>query len=92
MNIREVKNSSLAKLIGYSITLYPFIFYIGEPSKTTIKHESIHVEQIRRHGFVRFYVSYLLHYLAYRAAGNSHTASYLLNPYEIEAYSRETEE
>jgi hypothetical protein len=92
MKTYEVKNSLLAKMLGFNITLYPFIFYIGEPTKRTIKHESIHVEQIRRHGVLRFYVSYLLHYFAYRIAGNSSLASYLLIPYEIEAYSRETED
>ena len=60
------------------ITLYPFIFYNGEPNKTLRKHEWIHIDQIRKEGVIKFYSKYLWY---------NFSKGYKKNPYEIEAYS-----
>ena len=41
------------------ITLYPFIFYNGKPTKTLRKHEWVHVDQVRRDGWFKFYWNYV---------------------------------
>lgn len=91
IKIIEVEDSRLAKLIGYNIILYPFIFYHGKPSLILRKHEMIHVEQIRSIGFIRFYLSYILFYLAFLLSGKSSKDAYLAIPYEVEAYKKEKE-
>jgi len=87
----EVHNSRIAKLLGYSITLFPFILYDGVPSDVTRRHEFIHVEQIKRVGLVRFYVSYLFYYLRGRVKGLGHYDAYMAIPWEVEAYRRQNE-
>lgn len=59
------------------ITLYPFIFYNGEPSDWVRKHERVHIDQIRKHGVLKFYILYLWYWKKY---------GYDMNPFEIEAY------
>lgn len=77
MRVREVicKRWFLRKWIK-GITLYPFIFYQGEPSHTLRKHEQVHIEQIRKLGVIRFYLLYLYYNMRY---------GYDKNPFEIEA-------
>lgn len=91
MKIIEIENSRIADLIGYHITLYPFILYNGVPTTRVRKHEWVHIEQIQRLGVLRFYVSYFLCYLKCRALGMSSYDSYMSIPYEIEAYAKENE-
>ena len=83
MIIREVicKRWFLRKWVK-GIVLYPFIFYQGKPDMTLRKHEWVHIEQIQRLGVIKFYVTYLLY---------SFRLGYENNPYEIEAYRRESE-
>lgn len=45
-------------------------------------HELVHIEQIERHGAIRFTVLYLWYLLRF---------GYWLNPFEIEAYGIENE-
>ena len=68
MRIREVhcKKWFLPKKIG-AITLLPFgIFYntnhkqYKEDFKALQFHESVHVEQVKREGILKFYITYLL--------------------------------
>jgi len=91
MKIYEIENSFLAKLIGYNITLYPFVLYKNIPTREIRKHEMAHVEQIQSIGFVKFYLSYLGIYIRLRLAGKNHIDAYKGIPYEIEAYAKETE-
>lgn len=91
IKIKEIENSKLAKLLGYTITLYPFIFYIGVPTAELRKHELTHVEQIRSIGFISFYTSYIGYYVCNRLSGMNHAEAYLKIPYEQEAYAKETE-
>lgn len=48
-------------------------------AKETVAHELVHVEQIERHGFVKFYLKYFFYLLRY---------GYKKNPFEVEARER----
>jgi len=87
MKIRHVHNSFIPKVIKVeAITLYPFIFYRGEPSEILVKHELVHCAQIEYYGWLRFYVSYFMEYLSYRIRGDSASVAYHRISYEKEAY------
>lgn len=92
MKIRRVYNSWIPQLLRVGgITLYPFILF----SRTTysmkrnlrnpeylFKHEYIHIEQVRRMGWFKFYISYIIENMK---------TGYEKNKYEIEAYGRQEE-
>jgi len=60
-----------------AITLYPYIIYRSEEAKEQYrKHEMVHVEQVRRLGWLKFYASYL---------NESRKKGYFNNKYEVEA-------
>lgn len=91
MKIRRVYNHWIPQLLNASaITLYPFILFsksiIGlkgtQHPAHLFKHEYIHIEQIRRMGWFKFYFFYLVE--------NAQTG-YDDNKYEIEAYLRQAE-
>lgn len=86
-----IKESGLALTLGVrAITLYPLIFCAEEaPSALLLAHESIHVDQIRRDGWFRFYWRYWKDYLDARILGMSHRGAYLTIPYEADAYSNQ---
>jgi hypothetical protein len=87
MKIKEVHNSKLAKILNVGgITLYPFIFYYGVPDESTRVHEFQHALQVRQHGILKFYVSYVWYYLKGRMRGLDHYSAYMAIPYETEAY------
>lgn len=92
IEVRWRTNHWIAKLFKVSaITLYPYIFvYASEISPRLRRHELCHVEQIRRVGIFRFYVSYLMFYYAHRLAGKNSYIAYLAIPWEEEARARET--
>lgn len=89
MKIKEVhcKRWFLKKNI-WGITLYPFIFYntnhwyYRDNFDAMQVHEWVHVKQVRKHGWFKFYLSYL--YQSFRFG-------YRGNKYEIEAYRKERE-
>lgn len=91
MKARLKLNSYICRALGVNgITLYPFVFIReGAPSARLLAHEAIHVDQVRRAGFFRFYASYLLQYLRSRAAGLTHHDAYLNISFEKEAYAHE---
>lgn len=91
MKIRVVRNSLLAKILKVEgIVLYPFIFfYSANPSVKIINHELIHILQIKRDGFFKFYFTYLKEYLQLRMKGLNHHDAYLAISYEAEAYSHQ---
>lgn len=93
MKIRLIRNSSLARLIKVDgIVLYPFIFCAAKrPSVKTINHELIHILQVKRDGFIRFYFTYLKEYYQFRKKGLGHNEAYLSISYEVEAYSNQTD-
>lgn len=102
MRVRHRKHSLILRLVAKfvppdrmigAITIYPFIFYLEEsPSKSLVRHELIHVEQVRRVGWFKFYLSYLMFYWAWRMAGTDHNTAYLKIPWENEAYNRQNDD
>ena len=90
MKIRRKYNNWIPKLINvHAITLYPFILFSRSvPELKTrllhpeylFKHEYVHIEQVRRLGWLKFYFRYLI-----ESAKNG----YHDNEYEIEANDRE---
>jgi hypothetical protein len=80
-------------MLGISgIVLWPYVFVLSLQDKQMIRHEFIHVIQIRRSlrkygkiGVIFWYVSYLLEWV--KAAFN-----YRNNKYEVEAYDNEEDE
>ncbi len=63
-----------------AITIAPFIFHKVPLSEALKRHELVHIEQVNRLGWVRFYVTYLWYSIKY---------GYDKNPFEIEAKNRE---
>lgn len=69
----------------FGITLYPFIFYnrkywyIREDMR---RHEWVHVEQVRKEGWFKFYLNYLK---------QNFIVGYKNNPYELEAYAKQND-
>ena len=92
MKIRRKYNNWIPQLLRVgAITLYPYILFSRTvPSLKTnlrnpeqlFKHEYIHIEQVRRMGWFKFYFCYLVE--------NAKTG-YDKNKYEIEAYTRQVE-
>ena len=91
MRTREIHGSRIAAWLGVgAITLYPFIlFRDAKPSAALITHERIHVAQVRRVGWLRFYAGYLWQYVKGRLRGLGHDASYRAISYEAEAYAHQ---
>ena len=88
MNIKNCKFLSPLKING--IVLYPFVLYCEkEPAPEVIRHEEVHLEQIKRDGVGTFYYRYLRDYFKGRFSGLSHDEAYRSIPYEKEAYSRQ---
>ena len=84
----------LPLLRNYSaITLLPFgVFFSGSQAEVdprTLNHELVHVEQIERLGLLKFYVSYLWHYLKNLIKYRNHDLAYHNIPFEVEARERE---
>ena len=86
MKIRRKYNNWIPKILRVgAITLYPFILYKRSKAdlqttpdylKAVFKHEYIHIEQVRRMGWFKFYFLYLI-----ESAKNG----YRDNKYEVEA-------
>lgn len=97
MKIRHIRGTWFARkftnmIHADAVTLYPFILYKYEnPLERLRKHEMVHVEQIRRIGVFRFYLSYTMFYHAGRIAGWGHGNAYKKIPWEIEARLKETQ-
>ncbi len=76
------------------ITLYPWILFESEPhrvSRTDVKHEFVHAEQVLRKGHYWFYLSYLLllAWVQVRYLFGALADPTDKHPYEIEAYAKE---
>jgi hypothetical protein len=59
------------------MTIAPFILYRGVLTESLKRHELVHIEQVKRHGWIKFYFLYLVYSIRY---------GYRNNPFEIEAY------
>ena len=71
-----------------AITLFPFIISRGEMSETTIRHETIHIEQQKELLVVFFYVLYVWYWLLGKVKGMNNDDAYMNIPFELEAYSQ----
>ena len=91
MKIIHVRNSVLAKIFRVNaITIYPFIFYSQKnPSLTLMKHEMIHVDQVREKGWLKFYFSYFKEFTILFFKYKSFNTAYLNISYEKEAYRKQ---
>ena len=89
MKIREIYDSKIAKFFGYSITIYPFILFDGVPDLSLKIHEYTHIFQVKKHGWLKFYISYLWFYIKGRLKGLDHYDSYMAISYEVEAYKNQ---
>ena len=94
MRVRLIFKCSWLKKLGYAgITLYPFICFSYAKelvSAVTVRHEMIHVEQIRRSNILWFYIVYLWDYVKgmFKHRFN-HDLAYQNIRAEVEAYSRQ---
>ena len=92
MKIRRKYNNWIPQLFNVgAITLYPYILFARtvQGIKTyrknpeyLFKHEYIHIEQVRRVGWFKFYFTYIV---------ESFKNDYLDISYEVEAYNRQEE-
>lgn len=86
------------KLRVDAITLYPFIFFANSRKfvfghirgKNFLKHEMIHIGQIRRVTPIVFYPTYLFFYFLGLLRYLNHRKAYFFIPYESEAYKNQT--
>lgn len=94
MKVKVIQNHWIPRLLSVEgITLYPRILlsdsYEVAYTNRTLNHEFIHVAQIRKLGFLRFYVSYLFDYFVLYLKYRSKQKAYRSIPYEIEAYGNQ---
>jgi hypothetical protein len=76
-----------------AITLYPFIFFSMSKEEAResriLHHEMVHVAQIRSYGWLIFYASYLLGFIANFIAFKNWNTAYRFIVFEREAYSNQ---
>lgn len=94
----------LPKFLGFgAITLYPFILIkwprptFDDPEllqmvRVMVKHEMIHVKQIREQGFFKFYAKYVWDWVRNFFKGHTGKDAYYAIPAEIEAYHGQYED
>lgn len=73
-----------------AIVLYPYVLFSATKEKVSpllLKHEMVHVRQVRREGWIRFYAAYLREYFALRLRGKSRDEAYRKISFEREAYA-----
>ena len=88
MKVKLIYNFKLLPKAYGAITLYPFIFFTTSKADTfqsTIKHEMVHVAQVREAGWFCFYISYLIYFVAGYIRYHNWDRAYMQIPYEIEA-------
>lgn len=86
--IRPVYNFFLLLPMFPAITLYPFVIFRhrkGQVPRETLKHEMIHVKQVRKIGWLKFYFTYLKYFAENLWHFKSWTLAYMEIPYEVEA-------
>ena len=71
------------------LVLYPFILISEKKENTsiiTLKHEFIHIEQIKKYGVFYFYYKYLTYILKFWKETDDITRGFIENEFEEEAY------
>ncbi len=81
--------SKLAPIEIHAISFACFVFCREAPSKTTLRHETIHYHQQLELLFVGFWVLYVFFYLKGLARYFNGEKAYRNNPFEREAYDNE---
>jgi hypothetical protein len=86
--VKTITNCRFLGPLGINgIVLFPFILYRDRnPSAELIRHEEIHLQQLRRDGVRKFYLQYLKEYFQGRRRGLSHFEAYRQISYEREAF------
>ena len=77
-----------------AVTIFNHVFLRHEEHRThrfILNHERIHVCQMKRDGYVFFYLKYFLEYIKNRFKGMGHWRAYRQISYEVEAYSHQTD-
>ena len=90
-----IQNSNIPKYLSifiniYAITLYPFIICREEMDEVVLNHEKIHLAQQKELWIIGFYLLYVYYWLRRRLSGESSLIAYLNIPFEVEAYSNES--
>jgi len=90
-----IYNSIITKYFNLDgLVLYPFILISEKKENTqiiTLKHEFIHIEQIKKYGVFYFYYKYIIYILKYWNETDDITRGFIENDFEEEAYNRENE-
>lgn len=74
-----------------AISIGLVVFSAGEINEITRRHETIHYRQWVELGFIGFAVLYPLFYLINRIKGMSGPQAYREIPFEVEAYSNDSD-
>jgi hypothetical protein len=84
----KITNCRFLKLFRINaIVLYPFVLYQSKtPDEKLMKHEAIHLRQIKDIGVMKFYFYYLREYFEGRRSGLSHYEAYRNISFEKEAF------
>jgi len=75
-----------------AVVTYPFVLFFqkkGRVQKTTLRHEIVHIRQIRSVGFLKFTALYYFELLRGLLKYRSFERAYWDNPYEKEAYQKQ---
>lgn len=94
MKVKVRQNHWLPRLLKVTgITLYPRIYladsYEDAQNNFILNHEFIHVAQIRKQGWVKWYLTYLWNYAKMFAIFRNQNEAYLNIPAEAAAYAGE---
>ena len=96
MKIKMKFGHWLPKKLGFTaITLYPFIFFAYTKEQAirynVVNHEWIHVTQIRKLGWFKFYIDYLWQYWVNYRKYKQQFPAYMAISYEVEAYHSQSQ-
>lgn len=87
MKIKIIYNFWFLPKAYSAITIYPYICVSGSKiSEITFRHELEHCYQVRQIGWISFYISYLLYFMAGLIRRKNWNEAYLSIPYEKLAY------
>lgn len=76
---------------GLSFFIFVWISRLDDDEPTLVRHETIHFWQQVEMLFIFHWIFYGVFYLVARAKGHCHYIAYRYNPFELEAFSNETD-
>lgn len=81
------------KVGAIAITLYPYVLFADQKSAAlpVAKHEVVHVRQVRKLGWFRFYASYLWQWCKGMVCFWDYWGAYNSISYEQEAYAQQAD-